>query len=145
MSESQSPSASVPPESDDLGIIQESVVQDSSSGVGFSQAGFLFRHLDSLVTAISQKYDIERLQVGLGLLLLILLVFFCLCIAVVWRYYSPVIINYTIKEQEERARKTSEREKQEKEKSELAIVANPIVYFILSISEGQVTCNDKCA
>ncbi|XGW28180.1 hypothetical protein V3C99_008186 [Haemonchus contortus] len=82
MSESQSPSASVPPESDDLGIIQESVVQDSSSGVGFSQAGFLFRHLDSLVTAISQKYDIERLQVGLGLLLLILLVFFCLCIAV---------------------------------------------------------------
>ncbi|EYB98770.1 hypothetical protein Y032_0128g1433 [Ancylostoma ceylanicum] len=56
-------------------------------------------------------------QVGLGLLLLFLLVFFCLCIAIAWRYYSPIIINFAIKEEQERVRRNSEREKQEKEKS----------------------------
>ncbi|WKY06240.1 hypothetical protein Q1695_006440 [Nippostrongylus brasiliensis] len=105
MSDSQSPSASVQlSESDDLGVIQESVLHDSSSGVGSVQTGFLLRNLDLLVTSISQKYNIERLQVGLGLLLLFLFTFFCLCIAIAWKYYSPVISNYTVKEQEERKR-----------------------------------------
>ncbi|VDL64680.1 unnamed protein product, partial [Nippostrongylus brasiliensis] len=105
MSDSQSPSASVQlSESDDLGVIQESVLHDSSSGVGSVQTGFLLRNLDLLVTSISQKYNVERLQVGLGLLLLFLFTFFCLCIAIAWKYYSPVISNYTVKEQEERKR-----------------------------------------
>ncbi|RCN39663.1 hypothetical protein ANCCAN_14405 [Ancylostoma caninum] len=117
MGDSQNPSAGLQPsESDDLGVIQESVLQDSSTPGENPQAGTLFYHLDLLVTSVSQKYDIERIQVGLGLLLLFLLVFFCLCIAIAWRYYSPIIINFAIKEEQERVRRNSEREKQEKEK-----------------------------
>ncbi|KAK6751546.1 hypothetical protein RB195_003133 [Necator americanus] len=51
---------------------------DSSTTGENLQSGTLFYHLDLLITSISQKYDIERIQVGLGLLLLFLLLFFCL-------------------------------------------------------------------
>lgn len=71
MSDSNSPSANVQPsESDDLGVIHESVIQDSSPGVGSTPSGIVFRNLDLLVTSISQKYDIERLQVCAALALM---------------------------------------------------------------------------
>ncbi|EYB98769.1 hypothetical protein Y032_0128g1433 [Ancylostoma ceylanicum] len=69
MGDSQNPSASLQPsESDDLGVIQESVLQDSSTPGENPQAGTLFYHLDLLVTSVSQKYDIERIQVRSTLL-----------------------------------------------------------------------------
>ncbi|KAK6751547.1 hypothetical protein RB195_003133 [Necator americanus] len=131
MGDSQNPSASVQPsESDDLGVIQESVLQDSSTTGENLQSGTLFYHLDLLITSISQKYDIERIQVGLGLLLLFLLLFFCLCIALAWRYYSPIIINFAIKEEQERVRRNSERDKPEKEKSKKRLIMDAFKNFL---------------
>lgn len=83
------------------------------------------RNQVSLEIAIESWADpienVSSLQVGLGLLFLFLLAFFCLCIAVAWRYYSPVIINFALKEQEERTRSNSDKDKQEKDKSKMVL------------------------
>ena len=66
MGDSQNPSEGVQPsDSDDLGVIQETVLQDASATSENPQAGTLFYHLDFLITNISQKYDIDRIQVML--------------------------------------------------------------------------------
>ncbi|KAJ1369084.1 hypothetical protein KIN20_030477 [Parelaphostrongylus tenuis] len=118
MGDSQNPSNNVvPTESDDQGITQDSVIQDSSSTEtgNHPYSSALLHHFDYLITNVAKRYDIERIQVGLGLLLLILLGFFCLCIAIAWKYYSPVIVDFTIREQQERLYRRNEKERQEKE------------------------------
>ncbi|VDM70203.1 unnamed protein product [Strongylus vulgaris] len=45
-------------------------------------------------------------------------------ILVAWRYYSPIIIDFALKEEQERVRRNSERDKQDKEKSKCQYIVD---------------------
>lgn len=116
MGDYQNPSTTVlQAESDDIGAIQETVVQDSLTGNENPYSSVLLHYLCCFITSTAKSYDIDRIQVGVGLLLLFLLGFFCVCIAIAWKYYSPVIINFTIREQQERVYRRGEKGRQKKE------------------------------
>uniref|UniRef100_A0A1I7XAV2 Uncharacterized protein n=1 Tax=Heterorhabditis bacteriophora TaxID=37862 RepID=A0A1I7XAV2_HETBA len=136
MSDSQSTSSSSASvtESEDLGVIPETVISGNNVESNKASSNIVFTLVDNAINIVCHRYDIERPQVCLGIILLSLLFIVSFFISFAWKYYSPIILNFSIKEEQERARRLIEKER----KSILMLNEKPSKPSFEPVSEGDV-------
>ncbi|PAV59909.1 hypothetical protein WR25_12509 [Diploscapter pachys] len=94
-------------EQEDLDSVREQTLL-SPSATAFTdpeQTHPFLIFLESLVNLISTHFLVDKQQVYLGLLLSSLLVIVSLCTHITWQYYSPIIADFSLKEEIEKTRK----------------------------------------
>lgn len=98
---------------DDLGLSSEVSRQDETHLDQFTSQHKFLVIVNKFIVYTCETYSLEKQQVVLGLILSILLLFFSLLISIVWRYYCPIIQEFVIKEEQEKAKLRKREEKEE--------------------------------
>lgn len=87
-------------------------VSDTSAGRSHetdNSGRILFTFVENFIDKLCDQFELERIQVYLGLALLFAVVFSIFMIYSSWSHYSPIILSFFEKEQ--KARRFSEKEK----------------------------------